>query len=122
LEELHPRNNAVEGGQTLEKQEQERQELERREQERREQERQDLEKREQKLKRQRPKKQRQEGRDQEEKPNNNKPNELRPEKSTIGDYSESSWRRYINGRLREQAHEREEWQRPQNPTMEGERG
>ncbi len=46
LEGLHPRNNAIEGGNELERQELERQELERQERDRKEQERQELERQE----------------------------------------------------------------------------
>ena len=189
LERLHPRNNAVEGGQTLERQqlerqqlerqelerqelerreqerreqerrelerrelerqqlerqelerrEQERQELERREQERQELERQDLERREQErqelerqeqerqeqerreLERQKLEKQRQEGRDQEEKAKQQQAKRTQARKEHHGRLQRVKLKKIHQGRPRAQAHEREEWQRPQNPNLEDER-
>ena len=169
LERLHPRNNAVEGGQTLERQqlerqqlerqELERQELERREQERREQERRELERRElerqqlerqelerreqerqelerqkqerqeqerqeqerRELERQKLEKQRQEGRDQEEKAKQQQAKRTQARKEHHGRLQRVKLKKIHQGRPRAQAHEREEWQRPQNPNLEDER-
>jgi hypothetical protein len=172
LEGLHPRNNAVEGRQTLERQELkrqeqerqerrelerqeqerqglerqelerqelerqelERQELERRELERREQERQELERREQErqelerreqerqeLERQKLEKQRQEGRDQEEKAKQQQAKRTQARKEHHGRLQRVKLKKIHQGRSREQAHEREEWQRPQKPNLEDER-
>ncbi len=120
--------------QELERQELERQELERRELERREQERQELERREQErqelerreqerqeLERQKLEKQRQEGRDQEEKAKQQQAKRTQARKEHHGRLQRVKLKKIHQGRPREQAHEREEWQRPQNPNLEDER-
>ncbi len=128
LEGLHPRDNAIEGEQELERQELERQELERQELERQELERQELERQElerqelerQELKRQEQKRQELERRDQEEKVKQQQARRTQARKEHQGRLQRLKLNK-IQGRPGGQAQERDEWERPQNPNLEEER-
>ena len=100
-EGLHPRNNAVEGEQELERQELERQELERREQEGRELE-----------------KQQQEKRDQEEKPRRQEARRQHARKDHQGRLQRLKQKKLNPNRPQEEGEELRGWERSQNSSLE----
>ena len=126
LEELHPRDNAIEG-QDWERQElerQERQELQRQELEKQELERQELERRElekQELEKQELEKQELERRDQEEKAKQQEARRTQARKEHHGRLQKLKLKKIYQGRPGEQAQEREERERSQIPSLEDER-